>query len=457
VNVRVTVQTVFSVKLEWASGSGATKGYKVAYALSPSTPSLSAAVDVGNVTSYWVYDVAASTAYNFRVWAYDRKGNSSSGVTVAGSTLPLPLNCLSYVRIDGYGLSHAAYDRVHGRLYAVGLPGWNIAARNASDLSPVQSFGTNGLVTTHDFGYAISAAADSLGNVYMSGVGSPDGGLTTGFMIQKVDAVGNVVWTTTGPNGYECTEVRTNIEEVNGEPREYVYGLGYPPAGTGPFVLVKLDLDTGEAASDFGFRPGNAATAGGGNAETMAIGSDGIYLPWHDDVLNLDLVSKFGFNGQLLAQASTGSFTGQGTATGYWKGQEWVWVALPNEIRRYDTNLVEADISEAGLGCHKVDPTPYGDYSHSLRVVNDDTGRALLYVSGKTFGVGGGADGFVSRFQMTDTQTIAENGPGGLFDIADHAFDWSNDDALSSIVVDEEFNVFVTGRHPTQIFKFSGF
>src|SRR3972149_4282837 len=38
--VQVPIQMVFSIKLEWASGSGLTKGYKVAYTESPGTPSL---------------------------------------------------------------------------------------------------------------------------------------------------------------------------------------------------------------------------------------------------------------------------------------------------------------------------------------------------------------------------------------------------------------------------------
>ena len=382
VNVRVSVPTVFSVKLEWQSGSGKTRGYKVAYSDSSSIPDLSTAVDVGNVTLYWVSFIAPGTPYKFRVWAYDGKGNTSSGVTVPGSTLPIPANCLAYDAQHGVTeFGRVAYDSANNRIYGVGILGspsflgWSVGARDASDLSPVAEFGVDGAVTMFDVGYAISVAVDSSGNVYASGVGSPDGGLTTGFMIQKRDPAGGEVWTATGPTDYECTEVRINMEGGV----EYVYGLGVYVPGGQPLLLAKLYAETGAPVPGFLFEPGNPGYTNGGNAENMAIGSDGIYVTWSDEVLNSAVVSKFGFGGESLWNVPTGSARGQGIATGYWQEQEWVWVGFPNEIRRFDTNLVEAPDSEAGLGCHKVNPSPYTDYLLSLRVVNDGT-RTLRFL-----------------------------------------------------------------------------
>ena len=135
VNLRSTVQTEFSLKFEWAAGSTSIVGYKVAYAVSPTVPALSSAISVGNVTSYWLPDIAPSTSYNFKVWVLDKKGKTSPGVMVTGTTSALPTDYLSYVRHDGHTLSHATYDPVNDRVYATGMPGWNLTARDPLDLN----------------------------------------------------------------------------------------------------------------------------------------------------------------------------------------------------------------------------------------------------------------------------------------------------------------------------------
>ena len=142
-------------------------------------------------------------------------------------------------------------------------------------------------------------------------------------------------------------------------------------------------------------------------------------------------------------------------------------MALHDEIRRYDTNLVEADITEAGLGAHLVDPSPYSsDAPDDMEVVNDASGRTLLYVCGQTIGFMGsnGFDAFIVRFEMTENATIAENGPGEAFDIADHVLDWRGTDALFGLIPDDNHDVFAVGKTSGVndpgfgvIFKFSGF
>lgn len=92
--VNVTVSPLGSTaKLQWTAPNTSVGGYKVAYSVDPAIPLLSAAVNVGNVTSYTIFGLAPATRYNFKVWSWtkDKKGNesTSSGVQVSCTTPPV--------------------------------------------------------------------------------------------------------------------------------------------------------------------------------------------------------------------------------------------------------------------------------------------------------------------------------------------------------------------------------
>jgi hypothetical protein len=299
----------------------------------------------------------------------------------------------------------------------------------------VTEFGDDGVIFTHDHGYPISVTTDAGGNIYMSGVGSLDGGSTRRSMIQKIDPLGGLVWEWVSLDGYECTEVIAH-EEADGT---YVYALEWcvPQDGnTGPLNLVKLDGVTGDmqgsVSTDW------SGTVGlGGNFQSMAIGSDGLYIAWEADLLG-GIVTKYDFDlqwqGETFASTTVSVDIPASIATGRWQGQEWVWVAWKSEIRRYPTDL-------SGPGTLVVDPTtaPYLDCVRSMQIVDDpETGDAQLYACGKDFWVFTAGDAFIYRFGLAASGEVTTE--------IEHVFDWGPSDSFSSVFAgatpDE---VFVSG------------
>ena len=406
-------------------------------ASSPTEPTLGAAVDVGKVLLYWVPDITPLTTYKFKVWSYDRKGNMSSGVTVTGTTKSLPASCLSYARHNGHRLSHGTYDPIGDRVYATGLDGWNLTARDPQDLTVVSDGWPqedDGVVATHPYNpnlhydHSITVATDSLGFVYVGGFGPLGDGTTTGFRIDVVapDGTPSSEPLYLGPSEYECTELCVHQEFVEGVSHEYLYAMGFNvlPLGSSelplPLILVKIDLATGAEvlAVPLG---GPGVVVQGGNFESMAIGDDGsgndaLYIVWKDAVANVGVVSKFSTGGVLLMETTmgTGSAMPQTVATGEWNGQKWVWVAASNGIGRSDTNLVPASDSEAGKGCHNVDRVSgTTDYYRSMKVETGADGIARLYLCGLTqFTYYNYQDAYVGCYAMSSTgpstQKLAE-------------------------------------------------
>ena len=268
-----------------------------------------------------------------------------------------------------------------------------------------------------------------------------------------MDPNGNVLWTAYGPETYECTEVFIHEEQVDGQSVEFLYAMGFyvfeSIASAQPIILVKLDPETKDEV--FSVSLGAPADTAGGNFQNMAIGSDGVYLTWKDVAIAQGVISKYDFNGVWQVEARSGSAIPQCVTTGYWGGQERVWVAFPNLIRRYDTNLSEALPAEVGLGCHMVEPIPSAtDYCRSMHVESGDNGNAWLYACGKTWVMNGG-DAFILRFGMTANATSLDTF---------HVFDWGPSDSFSSVFLGDGPEVFVSGpagRDPQQftvLFKF---
>ncbi len=92
VNFTVTSKSDVTVNLSWTSGLGSTSGFRIAYQAGVSAPvDCSTSTDVGDVTTYALTGLTASTEYGIRLCPYNVQGDQTAGQTLQVITAAVPL------------------------------------------------------------------------------------------------------------------------------------------------------------------------------------------------------------------------------------------------------------------------------------------------------------------------------------------------------------------------------